>query len=288
MTNFNFELHFRRGSTPFVTTLIHQFKFPGGEVGINLNAPVDKLETDVYLTLRASCSDNIMCAFMATEALRRTYPNARIHLNMAYIPYARQDRVCNEGEALSIKVMANLINSQDYASVHVVDPHSHVATALINNVVVKDQIDVFGKIKTDWHNWIIVAPDMGAIKKVEAFANHLGAAGVLAFNKTRDLKTGAIQNLQCMGNINLCGKYLVLDDILDGGATFISLAKYIRHGSVFSGAFTGSLELAVTHGIFSKGVDCITNVYDKVYTTDSHGGCYSSLIGIDKIQVVEL
>ena len=51
-------------------------------------------------------SDEIIQLFMLTDALKRQYVNSRFELTLGYIPYGRQDRVCNEGESLSIKVFA--------------------------------------------------------------------------------------------------------------------------------------------------------------------------------------
>jgi len=277
MTDFNEDLFHTTNLAPRTRISTRQFLFPGGEVGINMNVEASgfTLVTDVTLHARASSSDNLMGMFMATDALERIYPNARIHLDLPYIPYARQDRVCNAGEALSIKAVARLINAQNYASVTVVDPHSPVSVALIDRVRVMDQFEVFSSIKQDWHNWTIVAPDMGASKKVEDFAKRVGAAGVICFNKTRELSTGKITGMKCLDVIEPNGRYLVLDDICDGGRTFIELAEHFNHGI--------PLELAATHGIFSKGVDCVTKVYDKVHTTNSfHGG----LLPADKLNII--
>lgn len=266
MTDFNHNLfHTVRGDSMRIS--IHQFQFPGGEVGINVNVlRPDYSVEDVTLHARVSDSNNLMGMFMATDALRRVYPNARLHLNMPYIPYARQDRVCNAGEALSIKVVAQLINAQEYASVSVVDPHSPTSVALIDRVRITDQYEVFWRIKTNWSEWTIVAPDMGAMKKVEDFAKRVQAKSVIAFNKTRELSTGKITGMHCLDTIDPNGKFMVLDDICDGGRTFIELAQHITLP-------TQKLELAVTHGIFSKGVECVTKMYSKVHTTNSfHGG----------------
>lgn len=267
MTEFNEDLYHRVHTRPGARISTHQFLFPGGEVGINVNVlKPDFTVQDVTLSARVSSSDKLMGVFMATDALERVYPNARIHLDLPYIPYARQDRVCNAGEALSIKAVARLINAQNYATVSVVDPHSPTSVALIDRVQVKDQYDVFGQIKQDWHNWTIVAPDMGASKKVEEFAKRVGAKGVICFNKTRELATGKITGMNCLDPIDPNGKFVVLDDICDGGRTFIELAAHMPLS-------TQKLELAVTHGIFSKGVECVTKMYSKVHTTNSfHGG----------------
>lgn len=268
MTGFNENL-FYRPMGKAVRTSIRQFNFPGGEVGVDINigsATETANVKDIILTVRANSSDNLMAAFMATDALERHFWNARIHLDIPYIPYARQDRVCNAGEALSVKAVARLINAQNYATVGVVDPHSAVAVALIDRVRVRDQYEVFGSLKQDWHNWTIVAPDMGASKKVEEFAKRVGAKGVICFNKTRELSTGKITGMNCLDPIDPNGKFMVLDDICDGGRTFIELARHMPLS-------TQKLELAVTHGIFSQGVECVTKMYSKVHTTNSfHGG----------------
>ncbi|ATW58257.1 ribose-phosphate pyrophosphokinase [Pseudomonas phage ventosus] len=262
MTDFNENLYFRTDKSMGVRTSINQFVFPGGELGINVNTFDQDFEVrDVFLSVRANNSDNLMAAFMATDALRRVYPLAQINLDIPYIPYARQDRVCNAGEALSMKVVATLINAMNYATVTVVDPHSPVSVALIDRVMVKDQYRIFRSIKQDWSNWTIVAPDMGAAKKVEDFAKRVGAKGTICFNKTRELATGKITGMNCLDVIDPDGKYVVLDDICDGGRTFIELAQHFPESV--------TLELAVTHGIFSKGVEVVAEAYDMVYTTNS-------------------
>ena len=57
-----------------------------------------------------------------------------IELVIPYFPYARQDRVCIEGEALGAAVMANFINNLDFAKVTIWDAHSEVSPALLNRV----------------------------------------------------------------------------------------------------------------------------------------------------------
>ncbi len=60
------------------------------------------------------------------------------------------------------------------------------------------------------------------------------------------------------------GKILVVDDICDGGATFIKLAEEVRKVS------DADLYLQVTHGIFSKGFDIFKPYYKQIFTTNSY------------------
>ena len=56
---------------------------------------------------------------------------------------------------------------------------------------------------------------------------------------------------------------LRVDDICDGGRTFIELGKVLRA----KGA--SKLVLSVTHGIFSRGPALVFEMFDAIYTTDS-------------------
>lgn len=250
-----------------ITTTVRQWNFPGGEVGVDINnlSQVDGMHAErVYVYAQLQNSNDVMALLMATDALRMEFPLAKFMLDLPYIPYARQDRVCNAGEALSIKVFGRLINSLKYDMVQVTDPHSAVSLACIDNVSVRDQYSVFGDIKLSFNDVTIVAPDQGATKKCEEFAKKVGAAGVITCSKTRNLADGKIIGMTVdgpgdMSHLNL----LVLDDICDGGRTFIELALLLEARNPMT------LELAVTHGIFSKGVDVVSNHYDHIYTTNS-------------------
>jgi len=281
MTEFNENLFYTLNQNKNHRVSISTMKFPGGEVGVNINTgSLNPFTTEaqgvitVTLTAKIQSSDHLMQMFMATDALKRVYPFAHIDLLIPYFPYARQDRVCNAGEALSVKVVAQLINAMKYSTVTVVDPHSPVLVAALDRCFVIEQKDAFKGIKQDWHNWTIVAPDMGATKKTEDFAKLVGAKDVLYCNKKRNLSDGKILGMSILNPEilqTLGSKLLVLDDICDGGRTFIEVAGAIERISpgYYAGKMDYTIELAVTHGIFSKGVGVLTDMFDHVYTTDT-------------------
>ena len=61
-----------------------------------------------------------------------------VKLNMPYIPNARMDRVKNKEDVFTLKYFCEFINSLNFISVDVLDPHSNVATSLLNRVCVRD------------------------------------------------------------------------------------------------------------------------------------------------------
>lgn len=266
-------------------------KFPGGEVKVSINVGSKEAEFEVeairvYASLQTS--DDIMALLLTADALRRHYPRADMDLLMPYVPYARQDRPCVNGEALSIAVMATLINSCGFSTVHVLDAHSDVAPALIKNCSNMPQSRIFTKIFDTFADSYIVAPDAGAYKKAHSLASVIGAKGVICANKVRDVATGRIEGVSVTENVEGLN-LLVADDLCDGGRTFIELAKVLRKQNC------ARLKLVVTHGLFTKGVAELTapGMYDKIYTTNSYhssasGNVDQDGVANDKVQWIEV
>lgn len=168
------------------------WKFPAGEVGIAALPHSTPHKVDVvHIIASIQSSDEVMQLLMLTDALKRQFFNAKIRIRIGYTPYGRQDRVCNEGEALSISVFASLVNSQNYDQVLIVDPHSDVTTALFNRVVVVKQDEVFREVFGDRYDFhaTIVAPDVGASKKA-AIIGSLSHNPTIFASKQRNLATG--------------------------------------------------------------------------------------------------
>jgi ribose-phosphate pyrophosphokinase len=253
-----------------VTGIAHQIKytvmkFSGGEVQVRLLDSVNNSELNIFGNITSS--DEILELMLLVDALRRLaeYP-LQINLNLPYLPYARQDRVCAPGEALSLRVMCDLINSLNFASVTVWDVHSDVALALLNNVrctpatIFIPRIQAFMPIFSN-NNCVLVAPDAGAAKKTWAAAKYLGLSMVQA-EKVRSTDDGSITGT-VVHSAHIGSKcFLILDDICDGGRTFIELARVLRPLT------NGNIYLYVTHGIFSKGLDVFDGLIDHIFTSN--------------------
>ena len=103
--------------------------FKGGEVGVTIPTPIfanHQPQDEVMIQANLINSDMVMAFFMTIDAMRRFDPTARIHAKIPYLPYARQDRVCNEGEALSIAMFANMLNAMKLESVTLQIGRAHV------------------------------------------------------------------------------------------------------------------------------------------------------------------
>ncbi|RKP44763.1 ribose-phosphate diphosphokinase [Pararobbsia silviterrae] len=240
--------------------------FPGGEIHATVQADA-VAPRGLLISAGLKSSADVMALIMITDALRRAYPAAGIILDMPYVPYARQDRVANRGESLSAKVFCDLINAQKYSRVLIEDPHSDVVPALLERVQIADPVlplsAVIDRIGT---KVALVAPDAGARKRVLKLASAFDLEVVFA-DKVRDTRTGQITGTEVLGDLPEL-PLLVVDDICDGGRTFIELASAIKAKQDTQGT-RHQLFLYVTHGIFSKGLDVLLEGYAQVFTRNN-------------------
>lgn len=193
-----------------------------------------------------------------------------------YIPYCiggRSDRKFQEGGINYIKtVIAPILNSQNFDEVRVIDPHSDVLEACINNFVKHSNTNLvkFALVNVDNKDYAqdricLVSPDAGAYKKIYDVAKLFGIKEIITASKVRDLDTGKIlktvvPSLESHNDM----KYVIVDDICDGGRTFVELAKVIKEKKP-----NAEIYLIVTHGIFSAGFDELVQYLDGIYTTNS-------------------
>ncbi len=238
--------------------------FSGGEVQVRVQVPEVSTGDRFRITSHLDSAQSVMELLMLTDALRRIAANAPVELVCPYFPYARQDRVCAPGEALSVRVMADLINAQRYASVEIWDAHSDVAGALLDRVTNIPSVEFVRRLDLldgSKPAPVLVAPDAGAMKKVSGIAKELKLEWVRA-DKSRNPKTGEITGTVVYSEPVGDRDFLIVDDICDGGRTFTALAKVLRPLT------TGRILLYVTHGIFSAGYEPLLEDIDAVYTAN--------------------
>jgi len=127
-------LHLDSAFTPFGKSIAFtSFVFNGGEPHIKISE--EDIGDEVMITHRLNSFNDVGLLLVATDALRRMNVKL-ISVLIPYFPAARQDRVMVSGESLSVKVYADIINTQNYEKVFVFDPHSEVTAALLSNVEV--------------------------------------------------------------------------------------------------------------------------------------------------------
>lgn len=252
------------------------FTFAGGEPHIKIKSNI--APEKVTITHRITSFNDLGLVCMAVDALQRMGIK-HIELFIPYFPAARQDRLMTTGEPLSVKVYANIINAMNLQKVQVFDPHSEVTPALLNHCETISNHRFIEKVIHEIGNeTLLISPDGGALKKIYKVSEFLGGKEVVECSKSRDVKTGKLSGFKVYTD-DLAGKNcLIVDDICDGGGTFIGLAEELKKKNA------GKLYLAISHGIFSKGFDELSKHFDGIFTTDSFKEIDSEVVRQIKLQ----
>ena len=213
--------------------------------------------------------NDFMLLAQLVEAVRHVTDIAFSHLELPWLPWARQDRHMVPGDSFALKVFARQLNALAFDKVIVLDPHSDAAAAAIDNMLAVAQQACLLQSETlreavGAGRFMLVAPDAGALKKIDAVVKATGAAEYAILSKVRDVASGALTGFSLLAG-DVKGKdVLIVDDLCDAGGTFIGSAQVLRE------AGARSVRLYVTHGIFSKGIEhLLNNGIDAVYTTTS-------------------
>jgi len=237
------------------------FTFSGGEPHLKITTNLDAI-FEVTITHRINSFNDMGFLLLAVDALRRSGVK-EINLVIPYFPAARQDRVMVTGEALSVKVYADLINNLQLKQVTIFDAHSEVAIALLDNCNALNNHKFIQKVVAQIGAVKLISPDGGALKKIYKVAAALDGMEVVEGSKSRDVKTGKLSGFKVYVDDLEGADCLVVDDICDGGGTFLGLAAELKKKNA------GKLYLAVSHGIFNKGLKDLSQYFDLIFTTDS-------------------
>lgn len=241
--------------------------YPGGEVHVEL-PEIGNLDMEgrFVVTAKLRCADGIQALCQIKSIIDQSTPSS-VRLMLGYTPYSRQDRIAVPGDALAAKVFATQLNNLNFDAVMTVDNHSDVITALLDRAINLTKDDMADQPEMDFFQKydVFVAPDLGAAKEVEALAKRFGKVFVQGL-KSRDPKTGIISNFSHQApESSLDGKrVLIIDDLCDGGGTFIGLAENLDKWHKME-----SMSLFVTHGIFSRGTETLAKIFTMVYTTNT-------------------
>jgi ribose-phosphate pyrophosphokinase len=252
-------------------------RFPDGQQSVTLIVDMAHLAAvhagGVIIKSRLNTFKDLELIVCATAALRNTGIQ-NIHLYTPYFMGARSDRRFTEGDANYLKqVICPIINSQKFESVTILDPHSDVLEACLDNFVKVNNHDIVKNALTDIDNKrdaqdriVLVSPDAGAYKKIFDVAQKFDIRKIITATKVRDIKTGKILHTEIpVLDQHEDLKYVIVDDICDGGRTFIELAKAIHDSRP-----TAEVYLIVTHGIFSNSFYELSKHIKKVYSSNSY------------------
>lgn len=263
------------GGTLRVPLVLGNFKT--GEVKVTVSYPkdIDFNEVSHFNIFSVPfSSDGIMGLFALTDAIRFSCPGTDIFLRLGYLPYGRHDRhFSGDAEGIGIRMFANLVNAQNYSGVHICDPHNPLTQGLFNRCLSESIVHLYDKLDNTALLEIadfLIAPDAGAANRTKELAKHIGKP-VVQLHKVRCGERVISQIVDEIPPGLIDKRGVIVDDICDGGRTFISAAESLREAGL-----GGELGLWVTCGLFTYGKEELKNSFDYIESYYDFSDCFSN------------
>ena len=171
-------------------------KFPDGQQTLDIvnTTTAGLLDKVVMIKSRLNNFKDLELIICANQALQNLAVG-RVHLYVPYFTGSRSDRRFVDGGINYLKqVICPIINSQNFASVTVLDPHSDVLEACLKNYNKVDNIKLVDyaleTLNGRSSQTAIISPDAGALKKIYDVAKHFNITNVTTASKVRNIETG--------------------------------------------------------------------------------------------------
>lgn len=199
---------------------------------------------DIFLVQPCSVpvNDNLMELLLYLDAFRR----ASVHSTsvvIPYFPYARQDRMARGREAISARVVADLLERMGAARVIYVDIHNRASQGFFNIPV--DPLTALPLLadyfrKPEFSNAAIVSPDVGRAGMAGRYAERLNLPLVVMHKRRTSFSTS--ETTHVVGDIK--GKRpIIIDDLMAGGSVLKQVDALYERGAEGKACF------AVTHPV---------------------------------------
>lgn len=243
--------------------------YPAGESQVRIPKQfVEPLRVSDQVIIRARLGNarDIIELLLLVDAIQGI-GQMPIDLHIPYFPYSRADRRFVSGDCYGLGMFRTLLAGCGFREIRTLDVHSNASKLLPNlldvwpSELITRAISDLRKKYTEQQP-VILLPDAGAATRYA-----IKGMDVEHATKRRNPATGAFEGF----DVPNMSQYpwqpiLIIDDICDGGGTFIGIAKAIR-----AQGLSNDLYLCVTHGIFSKGILVLSPWFSDMYTTNSIG-----------------
>lgn len=231
-------------------------QFANGETRVWVKEKKIEKQVVVVQSLSTPTNEHLMEFCLICDALHRGGAT-EITAVIPWMGYSKQDKVFRAGEPLSAKVVAQILQVARPARIITVDLHNRATLGFFDVPVTELAakpllVEHFGKeIGTrsgveGTSEWVVVAPDAGAVKGSTEFAQELGLA-VVYVDKIRDLASGAVTVVGMSRSVK-DAEVLIVDDNVFTGSTLLETAKELKK------AGAKSVRVGLTHHLYVPGV----------------------------------
>lgn len=231
--------------------------FDDTETYVTIDEVVRDQDIFLFQTCSAPVNDRLMELLLYLDAFRRASAHS-ISLVMPYFPYARQDRMAHGREAISARVVANLLENQGAGRVIFFDIHNPAIQGFFNIPV--DPLSAISLLsgyfrKPEYANAAIVSPDVGRASLAGKYAGLLDLPLVI-MHKRRS-SPSEVKTTHIVGDIR-GRRPIIVDDLIAGGSVLKQIDDLYENGAV------GKVCLAITHPILLSSALKTLDVDDRI------------------------
>jgi ribose-phosphate pyrophosphokinase len=230
---------------------------PDSETHVSIDEYVRDQDIFLIQPCSAPVNDHLMELLLYLDAFRRASVQ-RVNAVIPYFPYARQDRMAKGREAISARVVANLLENQGVNRVIFIDIHNPAIQGFFNIPVDPlSAIPVLAQYfrKIEFENSCVVSPDVGRASMAGKFAEQLNLP-LVVMHKRRTTYTEA-KATHVVGEI--AGRRpIIYDDIVASGSVMKSIDALYQAGA------EGKAYFAITHPVLLPAALDILNSDDRI------------------------
>jgi len=215
---------------------------PDSEIHVMIDEVVRGQDIFLIQPCSAPVNDNLVEMLLYLDAFRRASAHS-VSLVVPYFPYARQDRMANGREAISARVVVNLIETLGASRVIFIDIHNRAEQGFFNIPV--DPLTAIPLIaeyfrKPEFENAAIVSPDVGRAGMAGRYAERLNLPLVIMQKRRIGFKN--TETTHVVGDI--AGRQpIIIDDLMASGSVLKQVDALYDRGAV------GKAYFAVTHPV---------------------------------------
>lgn len=242
------------------------FVFSDKEKRIRVLDKVLDEDTVIIQSTSTPADYNYMELFFIADALKRSGAKS-ITAVIPYLGYQRQDHVFRDGEAVSLAVIVETLQTVGISRIVTIDLHSIKIPSLFQIPITHlSAFSLFAeKIKElPRKESVLVTPDMGGIRRIKILSGYLGNIPYAVIEKNRDLQTGDVTADRIEGEVR-SKRAIIVDDMISTGKTILSAANLLREKDA------GEIYVFATHPVFSENAkQTLEKVRaEKIFVTDS-------------------
>jgi ribose-phosphate pyrophosphokinase len=202
--------------------------FSDGEIYVQIQESVRGVDCFLIQSTCTPVNENLMELLIIIDALKRASAE-RITVVMPYFGYARQDRKAAGREAITAKLVADLLTTAGAHRVVALDLHAPQIMGFFNILV--DHLyaspvllDYLRRFPLD--DAVIVSPDVGGVARARSYAKKLNDVPLAIIDKRRSQHNVA-EVMSVVGDVE--GKVAIMvDDIIDTAGTICTGAELLK------------------------------------------------------------